>query len=108
MLPMDIQLTPKAERALRTQKRTAPVSFAKPIKYWDKERGLFIVTDGVASTGQESPSGTVTHTEHEADSGRLDAEAQVRTVMAKLTPEREPISVRAPLRMFDRKGLVNG
>ena len=41
------------------------------------------ITDGIASTGQMSPKGTVAHTEH--FDGRVDATASVRPVTAKLS-----------------------
>ena len=60
-----------------------------PRRFYDREKGLYIVTEGVASTGQVSPLGTVTHTEYRSDSGRCDAGAQVRTIKGRLTPEGE-------------------
>ena len=41
------------------------------------------VTEGVASTGQVSPKGTVSHREH--FDGRVDAKATVKPVTAKLS-----------------------
>ena len=101
-----MNVTPRAAKALRN--RQIPTSFAKPLEFYDRERGLYIVTDGVASTGQEAPDGTVTHTEHRSDSARLDAEAAVRTVMATVTPDGQVVNVRAPLRQFDPRRVING
>lgn len=89
---MDFQLTPRAERALRTAKRTHPTSFAKPRKFYDRDKGIYIVTEGVASTGEVSPKGTIYHVEHRSDSGRLDAGVRPQTIRARLTPEGEIIN----------------
>lgn len=79
----------KPQMTLRRQHRQ--VRKVDPQRFYDRERGLYIVTEGVASTGEVSPDGTVSHIEHRDDSGRRDAVARPRTIRVTVTPEGELI-----------------
>lgn len=61
----------------------------KPRELYDRERGIYVVTEGVATTGEVSPKGTVSHIEYRSDSARRDAVARPRTIRVTVTPEGE-------------------